>query len=106
MSLKPAAALSSLWPGEMRGVQIGDTPVLLVNIGGQVHAYEDRCAHRGIPFSRGHLEGCLLTCWAHQWQYDLVTGEGQNPRTARLKRLPVHIDHDVILVGVADELAT
>jgi toluene monooxygenase system ferredoxin subunit len=101
MSFVFAAELGSLWPGEMRGLSIATMKVLLVNLGGRVLAYEDRCAHLGIPLSHGRLdrEG-VVTCSAHGWQYDAGTGAGCNPRGVSLRPLPVRIDRDQIWVDV------
>ena len=100
MSFRVALALDALWPGEMTGVRLGLTRVLLVNVGGELFAYEDRCAHQGVELSRGRLEGTTLTCSAHQWQYDVTCGETLNPRGVRLRRFPVKVEGDRILVDV------
>jgi len=95
-----AASLEDLWSGEMRGVCVAGKPVLLVNIGGEVRAYEDRCRHLGLPLSDGKLTGCVLTCPAHGWQYDLTTGQGVNPESVKLPPYVVKIEGDDILVSV------
>lgn len=41
---------------------------------GQVRAIENRCAHRQLKLSGGHVEGCRLVCAYHGWAYD---GDGQ-----------------------------
>jgi toluene monooxygenase system ferredoxin subunit len=84
----------------MRGLVVEGAKVLIANVDGEVVAYEDRCAHQGVPLSRGQLErvGCTLTCAAHGWQYDLRTGDGINPKGVALRRLPVKIEAGGILV--------
>src|SRR5262249_8205000 len=89
-----------LWSGEMRGVVIDGVRVLLVNVDGDVRAYEDRCLHKGLPLSQGRLEGHLLTCFAHGWQYDACTGEGINPERISLRELAVSVAGDDVLVDV------
>lgn len=37
---------------------------------GEVHAMEDRCAHRQLKLSIGHVKGCNLVCMYHGWEYD------------------------------------
>lgn len=39
-----------------------------------VHAWLDRCVHRGAPLSRGTVDNCRLACPYHGWAYD---GTGQ-----------------------------
>ncbi len=41
---------------------------------GQVRAIENRCAHRQLKLTTGHVEGCNLVCPYHGWAYD---GEGR-----------------------------
>jgi len=72
--------------------------LLLVQAGCQMCAYEDRCAHLGLPLSGGRLEGGSLICPAHEWEYDACTGRGLNPSTVCLKSFPVTIDDGQILV--------
>jgi toluene monooxygenase system ferredoxin subunit len=96
------ATLDDLWPGEMRGISIRGARILLVNLDGAIHAYEDRCAHKAAALSKGKLEGHVLTCWVHEWRYDLATGEGINPCGTRLRRLPLRIEGDDIVVEVTD----
>jgi toluene monooxygenase system ferredoxin subunit len=96
----------ALWDGEMVGVDVGGLPVLLVAVEGQVHAFEDRCLHQQVKLSTGRLEGCVLTCGAHQWSYDVCTGCGVNPDNVRLRSLPVRVSGDAIEVDVAAVRAT
>ncbi len=35
---------------------------------------EDACPHAGVPLSDGTLEGCVITCRAHGWPFDVRTG--------------------------------
>jgi toluene monooxygenase system ferredoxin subunit len=75
-----------LWTGEMRGVILGGVRVLLLDVGGTVHAFEDRCAHMKMPLSSGTLEGGVLTCATHGWRYDASSGRGLNPERVCLRR--------------------
>ena len=47
----------------------------------------------------------MLTCAAHQWEYDVCTGEGVNPRGVQLDALPVRIIDGDVFVDVGDALA-
>ena len=96
MAFKPAMRQEELWVGEMAGVVVGGRRVLLVNVDGDVCAYEDRCPHRALPLSQGKLLGSRLVCRAHEWTYDACTGHGLNPDNIALRRFPVRIaEHDI-----------
>jgi toluene monooxygenase system ferredoxin subunit len=105
MAFHKVTTLDDLWSGEMRGLVVAGRKVLLVNLDGTIYAYEDKCAHLGLALSNGHLRGALLTCRAHRWEYDLSTGRGCNPATARLRALAVKVEHGDILVDVASTAA-
>lgn len=87
-----------LWPGEMASFTAAGIRVLLVNVDGTIHAYEDRCQHRAVPLSGGRFQAGILTCPAHEWTYDAATGRGVNPAGTALRRLPVRVDGEGIWV--------
>ena len=100
MTLTRAASLTDLGPDGLAQRVVAGRKVLLVRVDGDVRAYEDRCAHLGLPLSGGRIDGTTLICPAHEWEYDARTGCGVNPATACLKSFPVKIEGDQILVDV------
>ncbi|HEV3116684.1 MAG TPA: aromatic ring-hydroxylating dioxygenase subunit alpha [Gemmataceae bacterium] len=73
----------ALPPGRVGEVRFWNTSIALYRgTDGRVQALENRCAHRQLKLSLGHVEGCNLTCAYHGWSYD---GEGR----------VVHISHDL-----------
>jgi toluene monooxygenase system ferredoxin subunit len=95
-----ACPATELWIGEMRALELDGRPVVLINQDGAISAFYDRCPHQGFPVSRGRLQGTVLTCAAHEWQYDARTGCGLNPRSAALTRLAVEIRGGDIWIDV------
>jgi nitrite reductase/ring-hydroxylating ferredoxin subunit len=55
-------------------VRIDGIDVGLFRVDGEIHAMENRCPHQGDPLSEGVLEGGIVTCRAHLWQFDVRTG--------------------------------
>ena len=102
MSFVKATTLDDLWIGEKLGVIVGGRPVLLVNVDGQVCAFEVRCRHKGVLLSLGRLEGHVLTCSVHGWVYDARSGVGINPESAKLLRFPVRVEGNDVLVDIAE----
>jgi toluene monooxygenase system ferredoxin subunit len=101
MSFETVADMAEFWAGEMRRVVVAGTGVVLVNVDGTVHAYLDQCPHKRIPLSLGRLCGHELTCGAHQWQFDVTTGQGINPASARLVEIPVRVSGGAVQIDVA-----
>jgi anthranilate 1,2-dioxygenase large subunit len=60
-------------PGDYRASFVGDVPVVVTrDLDGSLHAFENRCAHRGALLcyeSGGH--GHEISCVYHNWTYDL-----------------------------------
>jgi nitrite reductase/ring-hydroxylating ferredoxin subunit len=83
--------VDELWDGEMACFRVGDAAVLLLKLDGRFHAYQGHCPHQSIALSEGELDGGVLTCRAHRWQFDAASGQGVNPRSAHLKRFPVRV---------------
>jgi toluene monooxygenase system ferredoxin subunit len=103
MPFEPVLAEGELWTGEMRGITVRGRRVLLVRTEEGVCAFEDRCAHLGVPLSQGKLEAGVITCSAHHYQYDAKTGRGINPERVRLRAFPVSIECGHIAVDLAAE---
>lgn len=89
-----------LWIGDLVGVDVAGRKVLLVNIEDEVRAYQDRCPHQDSPLSEGDLDGEVLTCSRHLWQFDALTGCGINPDTSQLSAYPVRVEDGMICVGI------
>jgi toluene monooxygenase system ferredoxin subunit len=100
VSFQRVTTLSQLWVGQLVGVVVGGTKVLLVRLDEGVRAFEDRCAHKGLPLSQGRLSGTTLTCAAHEWRYDAASGRGLEPVSACLRAFAVRLDGDDVLVDV------
>ena len=98
MAYRPLLASEELWVGELRGFLLADQRVLLLRTDAGVCAYVDRCPHLGVPLSHGTLNGNVLTCRAHRYSYDAVTGQGINPRGLNLTALPVRVENGVVSV--------
>jgi nitrite reductase/ring-hydroxylating ferredoxin subunit len=93
--------VEDVWEGEMECFRVSDTNILLLKLAGQFRAYQARCPHQGAALVEGHLDGTALTCSAHHWQFNVLNGEGINPRRAFLERFPTAIADGKVLVGIA-----
>jgi toluene monooxygenase system ferredoxin subunit len=88
--------------GELAGVVVEGHKVLVVNVDGELRAYEDRCPHMASPLSEGVLDGTVLTCSSHLWEFDCVTGRGINPAACGLSTYAIRVDDGTIQVGITD----
>lgn len=90
-----------LWEGEIYPARVADKQVFLFITNGVIHAYEDRCPHQLNPLSDGMLDDKTLMCKTHRWRFDLGTGCGINPASARLTAFETRVEGGVIQVAIA-----
>jgi toluene monooxygenase system ferredoxin subunit len=94
--------LDELWAGEMLGVDVEGTRVLLVHTDdGIIQAVQALCPHQAVPLEDGELCGRLLVCAAHRWEIDVATGRGSNPEHAEIARYPTKVENGQIYVALA-----
>lgn len=98
----PVATAGDVPPGTGRTVVVEGRPVALFNVGGDYHAIEGTCLHRGGPVGDGDLEGTTVTCPWHGWQYDVATGHHLLDPSAGLTKHHVRIEEGMIHVALAD----
>lgn len=85
-------------PGASLEAVAGDRIVALFNVGGEFFALDGVCPHQGGPLGKGRLEGCILTCPWHGWQFDVRDGQHQLSATIRQERFGVRVEGDAVLV--------
>jgi len=82
---------------------------LFRNAAGDFEAMENRCAHRQLKLSLGHVEGCRLICEYHGWEYGgkdrppgvPYDGDRSFPRLA-LRTYPVRIRYGLVWIFPGD----
>jgi nitrite reductase (NADH) small subunit len=80
MAFVRAVAAADIAAGTIREVDVNGKLLAVANVGGTFHAIDNTCLHRGGPLGDGPLEGNVVTCPWHGWQYDVTTGKvSQNP---------------------------
>lgn len=69
----PVAASDLLAAGALQPARLlGQDIVLWRSADGVVHAWDERCPHRGARFSLGRIEQDRLVCGYHGWQFDVA----------------------------------
>ena len=94
--------------GERKIVEGEGFSIGVYNIDGKFYAIKNVCPHAGAPLCEGHiqtthrpgavgefdpaLEGRVLRCPWHGWEFDIVTGKGLYDRNSRVATYPVEVD--------------
>ncbi|MEZ5978611.1 MAG: Rieske (2Fe-2S) protein [Planctomycetota bacterium] len=95
--------ISKLPEGRAHKVSVGDPvagtgrDVLLVNVGGEIHAVDNRCPHAEGFIGDGPLvEGKFLVCPLHNYRFDPRTGACVNAPCRKARRYRVERSGDAI----------
>jgi len=93
------AVLSALAPGQMVGVEVGDKPIAIYNVDGEIFATDNLCTHAFAMLTDGILEDGVVECPLHGGSYKVKTGEGLGPPVpCDLKTYPIRLVGDDIEV--------
>jgi nitrite reductase (NADH) small subunit len=80
MAFVRAVGVGEIPVGAIREVTVGGKALAVANVEGKFHVIDNTCLHRGGPLGDGLLEGKIVTCPWHGWQYDVTSGKVvQNP---------------------------
>lgn len=92
------AATGDIPEGEGRCFDVGDQQVAIFNVEGAYYALDNVCPHQGGPLGEGELDGKMVTCPWHAWDFDVTTGENSEDPDEKQAVYPVKVDGDDILV--------
>lgn len=73
-----AIAENELDEGEKKPLLIEGDKLLLLRQGGDFYAISNKCPHMDCPLSKGTLNGYVIQCPCHDWQFDIRSGEFLN----------------------------
>ncbi len=86
-------------PGTAKVVVVAGRPVALFNVNGTFYATDNTCLHRAGPIGEGFLDGDVITCPMHGWQYDVKSGQSFMNPAAKLRTYVVVIEGDEVKVA-------
>ncbi len=94
------ASISELSVGSSKTVEVQGKVIALFNVGGRIYALDNTCLHQGGPLGEGRLEGEVVTCPWHMWEFNVRTGEKVGEPSLRVATYPVQVDGDDIKVAL------
>ncbi|CAN5119255.1 non-heme iron oxygenase ferredoxin subunit [soil metagenome] len=97
-SFVTVARTEDVGPGSVRAVRAGDEEIALAHCDGGFYAVQQHCLHLQGPLGEGTLEGCVLTCPWHGWQYDVRTGQNEFDLAIQLRTSDVQVEDGEVRV--------
>jgi nitrite reductase (NADH) small subunit len=93
------ASTSDLAVGQAMAVEVNGKNIALYNVDGVIYATDNTCLHQGGPLGEGILEGDVITCPWHMWEYNVRTGEKVGESSIRVATYPVQVEGTDIKVA-------
>lgn len=94
------ASTGDIPEGEGRCFEVNDQQVAIFNVDGIFYALDNVCPHQGGPLGEGELDGNMVTCPWHAWDFDVTTGENSEDPDEKQDTYEVKVDGDDVLVAV------
>ena len=111
----PVCRAAELPPGERRAFDIDRRSICVINSDGRFYAVRNRCPHQGAELCKGSvggtflpsdphqlvfgMEGRVLRCGWHAWEFDLETGSSLfDPEGRRVKMYPAGVSDGMVWV--------
>lgn len=89
--------------GERKIIQSGDLSIGVFHHKGNWIALRNSCLHRGGPVCAGPLQGDILTCPWHGYQYSVITGQLLVDTSTALAKYPLEVRDGNLYVKVPVE---
>ncbi len=105
MALVRVAKAAEIPAGTIRGFDVGGTQIAVANFGGKFYAISGTCLHRGGPLAEGTLDGTIVTCPWHGWEFDVTTGRNTLNPDAVVGCFPVELQGDEVFVDAGSDRA-
>ena len=94
------AHVGDLEPGQGKVVEIKGKIIALFNVEGKFFALDNTCLHMGGPVGEGYLEGNIVTCPWHGWQYNVENGVMEFDSDQILKTYEVKVEGQEVKIGI------
>lgn len=94
------AEVSDFPPGTARELVVAGRIVALFRVDDEFYALDGICPHQGGPLGKGKLQGCIVTCPWHGWQFDVRTGQHQVNASLRHASFPIRISGAAVLMDI------
>ena len=102
MAKHKVAALSAVPKGKLHLVTIGREEIVMFRREDEILAIGNECPHQGGALCDGWVEGDIVTCPLHGWEFDLRSGACMTIPAERVPRWTVTVENgDVYLESEA-----
>jgi nitrite reductase/ring-hydroxylating ferredoxin subunit len=73
--------------------------IALFKVNGEIYALDNSCPHQGGPLGEGTMDGSIVSCPWHGWEFNVTTGECLNMPTEAARKIEITIIDDAIYLA-------
>ncbi|MDH4237770.1 MAG: Rieske (2Fe-2S) protein [Nitrospira sp.] len=85
-------------PGHGVVAEVNGKALAVFNVDGVFHVIDNACAHRGGPLGEGEVQGSVVTCPWHGWQFNVATGACENNPSGKVEVYQVKVEGNDVKV--------
>ena len=95
---KTIATTADVPAGQGKIFDVNGNQVAIWNLSGNYFAFQNICPHRGGPVGEGEIEGNVITCPWHGYQYVPETGASPPPFVEKVPTFNVRVKNGRVFV--------
>ena len=100
MAYTCVGSVSDIRPGWVMEARVGEDTFAIIHAGGEIRAFAGSCPCTGGPLGKGAIRENLLVCPWHGWRFDCASGVSAYDPSVCIRRVPVKIEGDDILIEI------
>jgi nitrite reductase/ring-hydroxylating ferredoxin subunit len=89
----------ALAEGELVEIIIAGTAIAVAKFDGEFRAIDNRCPHADGPLGEGELDGPVVKCPYHGWEFDVRDGSCLTSSDCSIKTFEVRVIGDAVCVA-------
>ena len=86
------ADAGTLPPGQGMVVTANGREIALFNLDGEFYAIDNECRHASGPLGEGSVDGGIVTCPIHAWEYEIRSGACLTVPEEKIPRYAVKVE--------------
>jgi nitrite reductase (NADH) small subunit len=102
MALIKVGPLDNVPLGQVVQAIHGDRTFAVCNLNGRLYGLDGTCPHAGGPLGEGILQGEMLICPWHGWEFNCVTGANDDDEDLVVDHFPVRVENGDIFIDVPE----
>ncbi len=95
-----ATEVSAIEAGEGAVVEVDGRSIAIFNVDGTFHAIDNTCKHMGGPLGEGELDGDVVTCPWHGWEFNVTSGQSELDESVAVEKLEVKVEDGAVMVAI------